>query len=335
MSDPLSVTIDTVAPLVTITSLGSASDPTPRIKVKATDPQFGFASPATVYLDVDVDHDGFFTGSEIGYASGTRGSDGIASIDLAPVLIAGTYTIQARATDKAGNEGTSAAKSVVIQQETDVLTALQYSPGQVSAGAELAFLGNVTTSLAFDLGLLAATCGCLAPAAYYNSATADPRPIVQVTLGTANSVAALPETLYVTLTWDGTAVATATYSTAGFEPGDPITLAFQVPAQSTGRHRYTVAVLGDYTNPAYQDVTASVSDTTFVVDLRVSDFGAGWTYNTSRLFPVPADVANGLPAGWLLYNPWQAVTGVRAGRSTPITGPAGTPSRSGTPACSP
>ena len=114
-SAPVTVTIDTVAPSVTLHVSTPTYDVTPNIVVTASD-LIGFASPVTATLDVDLDNDGNFTDpGETGYAAAAF-ANGMALFDGYTAIAPGT-TVRFRAcvTDLAGNEGTSAAKTVQVQ----------------------------------------------------------------------------------------------------------------------------------------------------------------------------------------------------------------------------
>ena len=131
------------------------------------------------------------------------------------------------------------------------------------------------------------------PALVYDSTTANAKPVIEATLQTDNA-AALPATAAAVLTWDGTAGATVTYSTAGFAPGDLVSLAVQAPSgQTTGRHVWSLTVNFPGSGVAPQ----TSSGVAYVVARDSSAFGAGWAFSGSdRLITVTAD-GYGDPAG--------------------------------------
>ncbi|MGE3804182.1 MAG: SBBP repeat-containing protein, partial [Gemmataceae bacterium] len=82
----------------------------------------------------------------------------------------------------------------------------------------------------------------------YNSDFVDVRPIVQATI-ISDVNAPVPDQITVELSWDGTPQGSAkTFSTAGFIPGTPFTVAFQVddPVGATGRYDWEITVTVDY-----------------------------------------------------------------------------------------
>ncbi len=118
--------------------------------------------------------------------------------------------------------------------------------------------------------------------------------MIQATLASANN-AALPRTITAVLTWNGTAT-TFTYSTSGDAPGDPLTIAAQVPSAvtTTGRYPWKLEVI------VAGQLDQTVTGATFVVAEDASPFGAGWTFGlTDQLVSIPYDSVNNLPAGML------------------------------------
>jgi len=95
----LLVSVDLTAPVVTLTAPSPTVDPTPQLRVVATD-LVGVPSTATVTLDVDLNNDGSFTGGELGYQRPTM-QNGVAVFALSPALLAaGTYPMRARLTTR-------------------------------------------------------------------------------------------------------------------------------------------------------------------------------------------------------------------------------------------
>ncbi len=108
-----SFVIDTLAPTVVLVP-SITNDTTPSISVTVSDAGSGVADGTPIYLDVDLNIDGDFNDDgEAGYTTATV-TDGAATFDVAPVLAEGTYNLQARVSDAAGNEGASATETITI-----------------------------------------------------------------------------------------------------------------------------------------------------------------------------------------------------------------------------
>ncbi len=151
LSNPLTLTIQTVAPTVEVTTFVTFSDDlTPHVTVTAFG-GLGLANGTQVILDVDINNDGDFDDpGELGRTLSTL-FDGGTYFELTPALpatdpIDGPYLVQlrARVTDVAGNEGISPLSSLKI--DTLGSTALydyvnapdasySYSPVHSSVGA--------------------------------------------------------------------------------------------------------------------------------------------------------------------------------------------------------
>ena len=103
----ITFTLDTTAPTVALAVTSPTSDTSPTVTVTATDTLAGMAEGTEVHLDVDLNNDGdFLDDGETSYTTATL-TGGTATFDISPVLAAGTYLLQARIADAAGNEGTS------------------------------------------------------------------------------------------------------------------------------------------------------------------------------------------------------------------------------------
>ncbi len=310
------VTVDLTPPAVTLTAPATTAAVQPMLTVTASDLN-GLAVPATVTILVYNS-----TGTTLLYsnASAATLTDGQASFRLAYTLTPGTtYQIKALVNDAAGNTGTSAAQTVQVTAAASwSLGATQALTSDALLGDSLDQLGNVHLEHALDLGqssdlaLLQADASESADAAEldvslsplpspttpaaldYNSDSVSQRPVVQATIASANN-AALPSAITAVLTWNGTA-ATFTYSTAGDQPGDALTVAAHAPAAvtTTGRYPWKLEVIV----PGQLDQT--VTGATFVVAEDASPFGAGWTFGlTDQLVSIPYDSVNNLPAGML------------------------------------
>jgi hypothetical protein len=127
----------------------------------------------------------------------------------------------------------------------------------------------------------------------YHSASVSQKPIVQVSLPSANN-AALPVSITGKLTFNGTAGATVTYSTTGFAPGDVFTIALQASNAITTTGRYGYSVLVQVPGQSDQTITGAA----YIVALDASVLGAGWSFaGVDQLVSIAAD-GNG-PAGML------------------------------------
>jgi RHS repeat-associated protein len=287
------VTVDRTAPSAYLYAPPSTPSRGPEVRVVARD-LVGLPAAATVTLDVDTNNDGNFTDpGETGYATGNL-SDGQVTIKLPTLSGTGTYTLRARVTDLAGNEGTSANSTVVVSTVASpwVATTLALAADPVT-GDMTAQLGDVSVSHPLDLDQSPGTGQGGSPALVYHSSSVSQKPVVQVTLPSANS-ASLPATITADLTFNGTQAATVTYSTTGFAPGDVFTLALQASQTITTTGRYGYSVLVKVPGQSDQTVTGSA----FVVAQDASPFGAGWTFaGVDRLVSIAADSTG--PAGML------------------------------------
>jgi hypothetical protein len=104
-SDNFKVYIDQTAPTGTLTAPDFTETTTPTVTVTGAD---NYQLQPTFFIDVDLKHDGSFTDpGDAGYATGTFAS-GTGSVVL-PALPEGTYNLQARIYDAAGNLVTAGA----------------------------------------------------------------------------------------------------------------------------------------------------------------------------------------------------------------------------------
>ncbi|MEX0977360.1 MAG: PhoPQ-activated protein PqaA family protein, partial [Pirellulales bacterium] len=118
----LAITVSTVLPSVTLTSPTTVvSDLTPHVSVTASSP-LALANGTQVTVDVDLDYNGSFSGAgEVGRTTSTLFA-GKSAFQVTPALPAdvggSAYHVQVRArvSDVAGNEGTSTAKSLLIDR---------------------------------------------------------------------------------------------------------------------------------------------------------------------------------------------------------------------------
>jgi hypothetical protein len=273
-STPFQVTVDRTAPTVTLTAPATTTALKPQLQVTATD-LVGLPATTTVTLDVDTNNDGNFTDSgETGYMTATM-TNGVAVFALSPALAVGTVKLRARVTDKAGNEGTSATSTMVVQSSgsgwTITDTTPQFDP---FTGDPLLQRGNLTVSQPLDLDQSPGTTVGGSPALVYSSERTSAKPIIQAQIQSDSSVA-LPSTITAQLTWNGTAQTAQTFNTTGLNAGDLITVAQQVSSavSSTGRYTYTLTVTMNYGTAIVRSVTGA----TFVDVEDSSVLGAGWT----------------------------------------------------------
>jgi YD repeat-containing protein len=291
MSATQDVTVDTTAPTVTLTVPTSPTTLTPSVDVQATDVG-GLDPNATATLDVDLNNDGNFTDpGETSFATGTL-VNGAVSIPVALSSVA-SYPMQARVTDLAGNQGTSASPTMTMYassswtlQSAAVLTAASDSERQLQ-------MGDAQLSYPVDFDQSPGAGSSLNSALLYNSDTVSFTPIVQAVLQAPNS-GSLPSTITGTLTINGTAQSPVTFSTSGFSPGDAMVLAVQSTSalSSTGRYDWGLSI----SIPGHG--TLSASGYSFGVVENSSTFGAGWTFSTlNQLIPISASGAD--PAGEL------------------------------------
>ena len=121
-------TVDLTPPTVTLTAPLYTNNNEPSITVSAIDNVGGSGvnDGTTAYLDVDLNHDGVFTGDEIGYLTTTI-TGGIGTFTFTSPLPDGSYTMQARVSDEAGNVGTSPLVTMVIDTVAPTVTINQAS----------------------------------------------------------------------------------------------------------------------------------------------------------------------------------------------------------------
>jgi YD repeat-containing protein len=309
-SDPLTVVLDTAAPILTLAVVSQTYDVRPQITARVTDPAFsgGLAGTTTVTLDADLNNNGNFTDAgETGYATATL-VNGVATFTGYTPLIPGTTVrFQARVTDLAGNQGTSAAQSVQVLNSSGTWTTTGDTSdarsgyggmwGWTTVADGLVYAGNVTTSHPLDLNISATTCSCQNPYLDYNSQEGTPAPTVQATVRSDNALA-LPSHVYGTLTWDGTTGSTIDYNLTALSPGgDWVFAAAPASSLSTGRHTYSLSLFVDYAGTSNDHLLTLTGDT-FVVNRSASPYGAGWSFsNTDTLVSIAADGT--YPAGVL------------------------------------
>ena len=108
-----SCTLDTTAPTVSLAVPETVYDSTPSVVVSATDAN-GLPDGTEVVIDVDLNNDGDFDDAdESGYTLSSL-IGGEATFEITPALSDGTYTLRARVSDPAGNEGLSESRIVTV-----------------------------------------------------------------------------------------------------------------------------------------------------------------------------------------------------------------------------
>jgi hypothetical protein len=111
--------VDAVPPAVTLQVPAFADYRPPTFQVAVTDDS-GF--DPTFHIDIDLQHDGSFTDpGDHDYATGTLAADGTGSVQLAQALPTGIYSIRARVSDSAGNEGISSIATMNVNTNAGYL----------------------------------------------------------------------------------------------------------------------------------------------------------------------------------------------------------------------
>src|SRR5207244_4372987 len=133
-------------------------------------------------------------------------ASGSATITISPPLSAGTYKLEARVFDQAGNVGTSSTQTTVVNGWATSSQIRGVDPEQsvaLSFGPEVILPGTgglrVIHPLDFDLSPSTSIGGN--PALVYNSDRVSPRPIIEATLASDPS-GAVPTNISVQPTWN-------------------------------------------------------------------------------------------------------------------------------------
>lgn len=143
----ITLTIDTVAPTVSLTAPTLTNDNTPQVSVDASDAFTGVTDGTSAFLDIDLNDDNdFLDAGEAGYAVGTVNS-GKATFSPTTPLNDGTYKARARVLDKAGNTGTSANSTIEVDATPPTITAGNISTtGATGTGGAFRVGDTVTVS---------------------------------------------------------------------------------------------------------------------------------------------------------------------------------------------
>lgn len=228
-SSSLTFTYDTTAPTVTLTAPGNVNTGSVSVTVSGSDTN-GLPDGTTVRLDVDLNNNGSFNDAgEPNYTTATL-TGGSATFVVSPALANGTYPMRARLNDKAGNQGTSSTKTVVVntspttyaitgqQRTSDVdqgllipFGAAWYSPqtGDLRAAHPLDFDQSPGTAVGGD------------PFLIDNSDSVSVKPILEATLA-SDPAGAIPSQIQVQLTFNGVTQSWVNFSTTGHAAGEPI-----------------------------------------------------------------------------------------------------------------
>jgi RHS repeat-associated protein len=290
------VTVDRTAPSLTATVLDNGAPSaintlSPTVQVTASD-LGGIPANATVTLDVDLNNDGNYTDSgETGYATGNL-VNGQAIITLPQLPSTGTYTFQARVTDKAGNQGTSLQMPFFINNNTSWAGTAYVLDADPTEGLWQPQLGDVSLSHPLDLDQSPGTSQGGDPALVYHSNQISHKPIVAVNLKTPNTLN-LPSFITATLTFNGVAGTGVNFNTSNLAPGRIITIALQASnaVTLTGRYPYSVAVTAG-------SFSGTFTGSSYFVAEGGDALGDGWSLaGVDQLWSIGASF--GQPAGML------------------------------------
>jgi YD repeat-containing protein len=238
-----------------------------------------------------------------GYVTGQL-VNGHATVNV-PLGGLGHYTLRAKVTDAAGNDGYSAVSTIEVKQVSldpnvhpwDVTDA-GIRTSELADGQPMEQLGSVRLGHAIDLDNSPGTDQSGNPTFIYNSNLANALPVVQATIQTDNA-GPVPSPIKAFLTWNnGTEQQNPViFNTGNVAPGDLVTLAVQPassppPINATGRYYWRLRIQ----IPNQQDKI--VNGSAFIRNETTSQFGAGWTLsNLNQLVSIPASGND--PAGWL------------------------------------
>jgi RHS repeat-associated protein len=206
---------------------------------------------------------------------------------------------------------TSSGRGALGPTSGSQATTTQASPVQNNGATTTGFSSNFgQVPLEFELNVGQSG----DPALAYDSGQVTQKPIVQLQLNSPNNVS-LPGTISASLTINGSAAGSNSFSTTGFSAGDTLTLALQsmMMITTTGGYSWSVNVTaGTYTN--------TFSGFAFVVAQDSSPLGAGWTFAwVNQLVNISA--SGSVPAGQLMVfgtGGWRFYQG-----TTTFTSPAG------------
>ena len=300
-STPVSFTLDTTAPVVTVAVASQTYDTRPWVAVTASD-LYGFASGTTVALDEAV-NGGAWTS---GYATGTLVNGTVEFTGYTALPVGTIVDFRARLTDAAGNQGTSPTATVTVNTSPTSWATISYAPpARADYGAPtgttaqdaLIDAGDVTTQYALSLDQSSTSARGTTSELVYNSQEASPAPTVQMSVQSNNALSA-PTAAVGTLTWDGSVAATVSYDVSQLSPGGNWVFAAQpTSGLANGLNTYSFSVF--ITNPGSgHNVTETTTGYTFLVNRSSSPYGAGWSFSdTDALVTIAA--SGSVPAGVL------------------------------------
>ncbi|MFL5242523.1 MAG: SBBP repeat-containing protein [Gemmataceae bacterium] len=331
LSKDFLVKVDLTAPTLAVIAPAQTTSFGPVVQVNASD-LGGLAANAAVTVDVDKNNDGdFLDAGESGYASGTL-KDGTVSITLPTLPGTGTYPMRVRVTDLAGNQATSATQNIVVNAVGSAwtLTGQEIAADPLSGDA-LNFEGNAHLEAPINLSQSSDGSAYHQTRLVYNSDTVTVMPIIQGILQADNAVA-LPPSITAQLTWNGTVVATQTYTITG-NKGDLLTFALQVPSANaptaSGRYPWVLKATMNYGTA----IVKTLSGAAYVDVQNSSALGAGWSLSeVDQLTTIAVDNVNGYPAGVLRTfgtGGWRFYTDTGGGTYSSPAGDNGTLSLSG------
>jgi RHS repeat-associated protein len=309
-SDPSAdflATVDLTPPSVTASVVSSTYSLGPVVNVLASDLN-SLPNGTTVTLDIS---NGTITTTA--YATGTL-TDGGVAVKLPQLVSTVTYTLDARVTDRAGNQGTSASVTFNIANNPSPWTA---TPGVGNylldpTGNALELLGDASTAHPLDLSLSPGfSYGPNVPVPYtgmptngnapwpdsatppdpalvYHSYWVHNKPYVQLGIPTATN-SALPTSITATLIFNSVTQTALTYNSlpAGTVPGDTLYLTLQDSTVITTSSLYPWSVQLQLTTPT-TTVNETLSGNQYVVAEDNSQLGSGWTMSgVDQLVPIP------------------------------------------------
>jgi YD repeat-containing protein len=200
-------------------------------------------------------------------AAGTTGSGYVKAVDVSGVSLADSAKVSVAAV-------ASPAPLVSIIEQNPATALDRGQCLAVAAGASAAFeCGDLRITHPLP-GIRTLNKG-RAPTLLYNSATADPLPIVAASV-TLSAGAAIPDSVEAVLTVAGTEKARARWAGSDWVPGATrrIALAYSAAADTTKVYDYVFEVATIYL-PTGRNAT-QVSGKLIVVNRRGGGFGAGW-----------------------------------------------------------
>jgi RHS repeat-associated protein len=278
-------TVDLTPPTVTASVPASTYSLGPVVTVRGADLNT-LPNGTTVTLDLSNG-----TTTTLGYATGTL-TDGQVNVKLPQLAATGTYTLDARVTDLAGNQATSASATFNVSNNPTPWSVTSYQKGYLPdpTGNALELIGDATTQHPLDLDSSPGTSQSGSTGLVYHSDWVNNHPLVQLSISTPTN-APLPTSIVATLIFNSVTQTAVTYSAmpAGAVPGDTLTLTLQDSTLITSTWRYPWSVqLQVNTSGGPNNQTINGDQIVIVEDN--SPFGSGWTLGGfDQLVPMPGD----------------------------------------------